>query len=156
MTDPAIISLCISGYAALISTGVFIWNVRAALNDKGKIKISGFFGYMVGGPGLRKKILYFEFVNSGTKAITASSFAGRNKKSAVKKGNSPAFIINTPGLPKKLEPGEVHQITFEEFGCIDDEVKSIVVMDTLGNKHYMSKKLLNHLKLSKKELLKAP
>lgn len=119
-------------------------------NDKGKIIIGGFFGHQVN-PGIEStKILYFEFVNSGKRPIVMTNFGGRFKSGQYQDGLK-AFIINVPGIPKKLEPGERHQVTFTEFDSIDDSVKSMSAYDTLGNGFKMSKKLLRKLKKEKKE-----
>jgi hypothetical protein len=149
LTSGSIVAICISGYAALIATCVFVWNVYSALSDKGKIKIGGFFGHLVDGSGYKKKILYFDFVNHGKKPIKITTFAGNYKRKFVKNGMSD-FIITTVNLPVKLEPGDVHQITFDVFNTIDESVKSLFVIDSLSKRHKMSKALLKHLKKSKK------
>jgi hypothetical protein len=148
-----IITLSISGYAALVATIVFCWNVYLSVNDKGKIMIGGFFGYAVDGVGSGKvKILYYEFVNSGKRPVIMSSFGGYFRRGQYSNGYS-QFIVNVPGLPKKLEPGERFQVTFTEFGSIDDSVKTMVAIDTLGNRYKMSRKLVRHLKKSKREFV---
>lgn len=55
------------------------------------------------------------------------------------------FLINVPGLPKKLEPGDLHQAVFENFESIDVNVRRLYAYDSIGNKFYMKRKTLRKL-----------
>lgn len=84
MTQKDIITLIIAGYAALISTLVFIWNVVNTIRDKGKIRVTGFFGFTTNIYDNPYEVLYYEFVNYGTKAVYLAGFGGDfTKKSMV-------------------------------------------------------------------------
>lgn len=149
MTNAQLVTILISFYAALISTAVFVWNVINTLRDRGRIKIGAFFGHSVMVGIESRKILYYEFVNVGGKPVTISNFGGTLKKKFVEDGKS-SFIVNTPGLPSKLNQGDRFQISFEEFSSIDDKVKAIIVYDTTGKAYKMKKKLLKKLINDKK------
>jgi hypothetical protein len=151
MSNTEVITLIISGYAALLSTGVFIWSVYWALTDKGDIKIGGFFGHLVGGIGPSKEILYFDFVNSGKRSITITTFGGKLKRKYVEDGKK-AFIVNTPGLPLKLEPGDRHQVTFDDFGSVDERVKDFIAYDSVGRGYKMKRAILRRLVEEKKSM----
>ncbi|QMV43731.1 hypothetical protein [Cohnella cholangitidis] len=151
MSTNNIIALCISGYAALVATLVLFWNMYMYSNDRGKIQIGGFFGHRSDGYSPAEEILYFEFVNSGRKPILLTNFGGYTKKKYVQNGKS-AFVINIPGIPKKLEPGDRHQVTLTNFECIDDTVKSMVAYDSLNNPYKMKRSILKRLQKEKKEM----
>jgi hypothetical protein len=138
------ITILISLYAALLSTAVFVWNIINSIRDKGRIKIGGFFGHSIDGFSEPKKVLYFEFVNVGSKPITTCNFGGYFKKRFVKEGKK-GFVVTTPGILKKLDPGDRLQVTFETFDVIDHTVKNLLVYDTTGKGHKMSNKLLRSL-----------
>jgi hypothetical protein len=150
MTTNNIIAICISGYAAIVATLLLFWNMYMYSNDRGKILIGGFFGYSADGYSDSRKILYFEFVNSGRKPILLTNFGGKFKKKYIKDGKT-AFVVNIPGIPIKLDPGERHQVTLTEFGCIDNTVKIMIAYDSLSNSYKMKKSLLKNLKKGKRE-----
>ncbi|MGO4548035.1 hypothetical protein AB4Z29_24880 [Paenibacillus sp. 2TAB23] len=149
MTNAQLFTIIISFYAALVSTAVFVWNVVNTLRDRGRIKIGGFFGHSISIGAQSQKILYYEFVNAGGSPVTICNFGGTFKKRYIQDGKS-EFIINTPGLPKKLEQGDRFQVTFDEFSSIDERVKTMCIYDTTGKKYKMNNKLLKKLIIDNK------
>jgi hypothetical protein len=107
--------------------------------------IDGFFCYAMDGMGSEKvEILYYEFINSGKRLVTMSSFGGIFKRGQYSKGYS-QFIVNVPGLPKKLEPGDRFQVTFTEFGSIDEFAKA----PDAESLHTMATRILFHTSIRK-------
>ncbi|MEK5162056.1 hypothetical protein NYE69_06895 [Paenibacillus sp. FSL R5-0527] len=138
----------IAAYAAFVSTLVLIWNIYNSLRDKGKIKVSGFYGLLLDDYKQTQKILYYEFTNVGRKPIHLDRVATDLKREVEGAGH---YIIVVPGLPKKLEPGERHQVVLHTFDSVDENTKSLYVIDSIGKKHKMKKKELKKL-IRQKEL----
>jgi hypothetical protein len=139
----------IATYAAFVSTLVLIWNIYNSLRDKGKIKVSGFFGLMLEDYEQTQKILYYEFTNVGSKPIHLDRVATDLKREVEGAGH---YIMVAPGLPKKLEPGERHQVVLHTFDSVDENTKSLYVIDSIGKKHKMKKKGIEKINTSKRKV----
>ncbi|CAH1059824.1 hypothetical protein [Paenibacillus pseudetheri] len=139
MTTKDIITLCIAGYASLVSTAVLIWNIVNTRKDKGKILFTGYKGKLLDHLS-EKDIIKFEFVNSGKRAIVLRDFGGEYKMGHFYKGNSHFLINPASQLPKKLEPGESLQEVLPNLKIAGPNVKRLFATDTLGNKYKMRRK----------------
>lgn len=147
-------SFWIALYGAFLSTAVFIWNIYNKANDKGKLKITAYFGDAVIQPWAPaedlKTVIYFVIVNNGSKPIVVSKLGGTYKKIYNEEVRS--FTIHMNNQNKKLEPGDEMIEIFTNLSIINDKVKNLYVYDTLGTKYKMKNTILNQLLVEQKAI----
>lgn len=143
----------IAGYAAFVSTAALGWNIVNVIRDRGKIRVSGFLGEQIimGLDSEHEPILYYEFVNIGSKPVLITNFGGDFKKMTDKGASH--FVVPLHKTSIKLEPGDRHQEALTIFDSIDKNVKFIAAYDSLGRKHKMKNKLLKEMLQQKKKML---
>jgi hypothetical protein len=134
MAAESIAPLWISLGSLLVSGVALGWNIYRDAIDRGKIRLSCYFG-MIGRPGVgvvADNILVWTATNVGRQPIMVSQIGGRRRK---KPQHWVVMAAEGDRLPKMLQPGEYYSGWAKDFRGIDSEITDLWVNDTLGRKY---------------------
>ncbi|HUU03936.1 MAG TPA: hypothetical protein VM425_21045 [Myxococcota bacterium] len=113
--------------ALVISAATMGWTLHRDLTTKVKLKLRCYVGQIMdlGDPNAANETEYlvFQITNVDSRPVIISSAGG------LRKGNK-GFIIKTQGLPRKLEPGDSHNVWTTDLSVLDDDLRSLVVHDS--------------------------
>lgn len=117
---------------------MLLWTIYRGINDRGKLKVTCFFGNMIGGIEPPNKLfLVYRVVNTGTKPINVTMIGG-----AFEDNN---FMVSCPQLPRKLDPGEYLTQQSPDLQIFERDVKFLGAWDSLDKIWKVKRKTLKKL-----------
>lgn len=142
-------------WGAILSSIAFGWNLYRDLTDRGKLRVHCFIGKIADSASPRKPeelddYLVYSVTNVGKRPILLKHIGGIEKK------NNFIILPHNP-LPKMLLPGEYFLDYTEELDILDEDLRHLIAVDSLGRNHKVPRRQVRKLKreYKKKQLAKA-
>jgi hypothetical protein len=130
-------------YAALVATGVAIWNIYWNIRDRGRLRVivSRANVFAVGVGDIAKDKLWYKVINVGRQPIWVTHIGGGYRTAGKH------FIITTvEQLRKKLEPGEALDDASSDAKNLDvEKVSFLGAWDSFGTIHKLPRRQLKAL-----------
>ena len=140
----------IAFYGALLSTGVFVWNVFRAVTDRAKLMVTGIYGVQIPGPS-DEFITLITITNVGTKPIVFSNISahGGVKPNIIMRilakifqfRNKTESVLVRPEFINRPQGDKLNPYEYASFKANPDMFtgthKHFCVFDTSGKRHYM-------------------
>ena len=130
-------------WGSILSTVAVTWNIFRGLQDRKKIKVEAHIGIIIPGD-VEKKVFYSTMTNVGRRPvyITGWGLLIKRSKGEIKKRGR---IIMGRNIPMMLKDGEYNLEYTEDLSTFSDELITVQVWDSAGNKWKISRKNLKQL-----------
>jgi len=148
--NPETITFFVAVWGAVLSTFAVGWNFYRDFSDRGRLKVTCFFGLIAGGNlGVEHKdCLIWTVTNVGRQPVFLKQIGGslREDRHWVNFGHT--------DLPKMLKPGEYVVDFMDDFSSINiDEISAFTAYDSLGNTYRAPRKQMKVAKENLKNFL---
>jgi len=134
-------------WGAIVSTVVIIWNIRRDLVDRGRLRVTCYFGQLRSGvePEDPRTYLFYHVTNTGRRPVVVTHIGG-----AIRKDRH--FMINPRGqMPRTLQPGEYFLEYSHDLSVLDESPQSLWAIDSVGKHWAVPRKQMRQLLRDRKE-----
>jgi len=130
-------------YGAVVSTVTALWNIRAGLRDRGRLRVDIRFRkivrdttgqpFVVDAADLSGTQLVLTVTNTGRRSMTVTGWGGEYKRP---RPGGKYFVVVTRGMPKELRETEQHAEFTDDFAAVlEAGVKRMFVIDS-ADRHW--------------------
>ena len=144
-------------YGALLSTGVFIWNIVRTFRDQARLMITGMLEVTL--PSYSPPILNLTITNVGTRPVIYMSYGAHSGPKSKFMAKLATYILKSDPKyrvwNKSNRTEDQKYLRLEPYGFAIERVdinlftgiyKHFFVVDTSGKRHYMSNRLYKRFK----------
>jgi hypothetical protein len=139
--DKEIITVILAIWGALLSSIAIGWNIFRDLVGRGRLRVSCYIGNIVGGPeGIDpNNYLVWSITNIGKEPVVLTHIGGGFK-------DKEFMLTPHAQLPRMMQPGEYILEYTNSLNLLEDDLKFLAAIDSLGKKYKAPRKQVRRLK----------